>query len=817
MNARRALDLLRAASRARLGPRGRRAARAVCGVLLAPVLALIVAAALTPLPRELSVAEYGPSLEIDARDGSVLREIRADDATRARWVPLAEMGPEVPRAMMAAEDLRFRSHPGVDPLAVARATAGTVLAGHVVSGASTLTMQLARLVRPHPRTLAGKLGEMALALRIEASLSKDQILEQYLNRAPFGPELRGIDAASRHYFGKAPAELSLAEACALAAMPRGPTLYDMDRHPERVRRRRDRILDRMFGAGLVDADHYHRAKTEPLVVRGARSHFGAPHFVRAVADGKLGGGVALGRASRVVTTLDPGLQGEAERAVARVVTGLRSRHVTAGAAVVLDNETGEILAYVGSPSWTDDAHGGKNDGVRALRQPGSSLKPFLYGLAMDRGALTTASVLDDTALRIATPGGGDYVPHNYDQRFHGPVRLREALANSYNVPAVRTLLLVGDQAALDELHAFGFASLTGRADDYGPALALGDGEVTLLELAGAYATLARGGITRPVVAVREVDGAPVTPPGDSRRVMPRAVADVITDILADRDARLASFGERSMLELPVPVAAKTGTSKGFRDNVAVGFTRRVTVAAWAGNFDGSAMAGVSGITGAGPIFHEVMEAASRRYPERPGERPLRLQPGRAPGLVRVKVCALSGKRAAPDCPHAIEEWLPAAKADALDTCTMHQIVGVDTRNGLRAGPACPRGVVADRVFEVFPPELAGWAAAAHRESAPRDFSPLCGPSPRGGAADVAVRIAEPLDGSRYVLDPDAPRERQALTVRLVAPAGRARVLVDGRPVPTQDLVARWSPTPGEHVLRAEVGGVRSEAVHVHVE
>jgi penicillin-binding protein 1C len=278
--------------------------------------------------------------------------------------------------------------------------------------------------------------------------------------------------------------------------------------------------------------------------------------------------------------------------------------------VVVENATGDVLAYVGSPDFGDRAHGGQNDGARAKRQPGSTLKPFVYGLAMERVGLTAASVLPDVELHLDV-ARGEYAPRNYDERFHGPVRLREALANSLNVPAVWTAAKVGDGAVLERLREVGFRSLLESPEYYGPAIALGDGEVTLLELAGAYATLARGGVTRPLRFLKGEEGDLVARAGLERRVMPPEIAAVLGDVLADRNARLASFGERSALELPFDVAAKTGTSKGFRDNWTVGYTREVTVAVWVGNFDGSPMEGVSGITGAAPIFRAVMDAAMR--------------------------------------------------------------------------------------------------------------------------------------------------------------------------------------------------------------
>jgi penicillin-binding protein 1C len=499
--------------------------------------------------------------------------------------------------------------------------------------------------------------------------------------------------------------------------------------------------------------------------------------------------------------------------------------VTAASVVVLDNASGDVLAYVGSPDFGDDARGGQNDGVRALRQPGSTLKPFVYGLAMERLGWTAATVLPDVELRVAVPEG-TYLPMNFDERYHGPMRLREALGSSLNIPAVWTVEKLGTGPVLERLRALGFTSLTRSDDWYGPALVLGDGEVTLLELARAYEALARGGTVvepRAVKRVVRVGGVTDVAAPAARRVMPADVAAVLTDVLSDSRARVAAFGERSALDLPFAVAAKTGTSKGSRDNWTVGFTREVTVAVWAGNFDGSAMRGTSGITGAAPIFHAAMEAAMR------GRNPLPLRladsrladQGANAGLVAVDVCPLSGGRPTAACGHSVREWMRPEAATRLAPCAMHAAIAIDERNGLRAGPSCPAAFVATRTFERYDPTLTAWATAAGRPTAPAAFSPLC---PGVGAAslgasgtrpdDIAasMRIGWPRDGARFVLDPDRERAGQMLLVRVEAPANieQVELRVDGRTAgrARAPFVVPWPLERGEHVMVA-LSGARS--------
>lgn len=780
-------------------------------MLALPFVLVGVLAIFTPLPRELGEPP-ATSVRVLARDGRLLRDVRTDDGARARALPIASYPEHVRRAVLAAEDRRFYTHWGVDVVAVARAVASNVAHFRIVSGASTITMQLARNLRPHERSMWGKLTEAALALRIEWTLSKDRILEEYLNRVAYGPNVRGYAAASQAYFGAPPESLSVAQAALLAGLPRGPSLYDVTRRPALAKRRRDRILERMAQAELLDAEGKERALAEPLVLSLEKPAFGAPHFVRGLVDrsvarlqpgleSELGGAV-----ESITTTIDADLQRTAEAAVTSTLASLRERHVTAAAVVVLDNATGDVLAWVGSAGFFDQTSLGQNDGVLAHRQPGSSLKPFVYAEAMERLGFTGATLLPDVEIHIPLPGGGDYVPHDYDTKLRGPVRLREALGNSLNVPAVHTLHQLGTERVLERLHAVGFVSLDRPAEHYGPALALGDGEVTLLELANAYATLARGGSLRPVRVVTKLDRAGASTsfePKEAREVLTPRVAAMLTDILRDKNARTSSFGDQNVLELEVDAAAKTGTSKGYRDNVAVGFTRAVTVAAWAGNFDGSPMSGVSGITGAGPVFSAVLSAAAQRE----GKRSLAID-GDAErlGLERTQVCALSGDAPTAACPHRVSEWLPAGEAGHGPHCTVHEAVRVDLRNGLRAGPTCATETTTTRVFERWRAPFSEWAVRTSRPVVPRESSPFCpgeltseGAAGDDGAAAGALRIVYPFDGARFVIDPERPRDLQLLAVRIEPEDPRVELRVDEAVL---SKTRSWELTPGAHTITA---------------
>lgn len=800
----------------------RRVALGITLLALAPFVLVGLIALFTPLPAELAAAP-APSVRVLSRTGQLLREVRADDGARARPLPLASFPAQVQDAVLAAEDRRFYSHFGVDVFAVCRAALANVAHRRIVSGASTITMQLARTLRPRRRSLWGKLLEAGLAVRIEASLSKEKILEEYLNRVSYGPNLRGYAAASQAYFGVAPESLSLAGAALVAGLPRGPSLYQASRRPRMAKLRRDRVLARMAEAGMIDEAARERAAAEPIVTTLDEPAFGAPHLVRAIVSGKIAalqpglGEELRDRAglSEIQTTIDPDLQRSAENAVASTVASLAKRHVTAASVVVLENATGDVLAYVGSPDFHDDEALGQNDGVLALRQPGSSLKPFVYAEAMTSLGYTGATLLPDVELHIPLPGGGDYVPHDYDDKLRGPVRLREALGSSLNVPAVYTLQKLGTERVLDRLHAFGFASLTEDAEHYGPSLALGGGEVTLLELADAYAALARGGAARPARFVtRVVRGASATElaPAPSSRVIDERAAAMVTDILSDKTARMSAFGDQNVLELDFDVAAKTGTSKGYRDNVAVGYTRDVTVAAWAGNFDGSPMSDVSGITGAGPIFRAVMDAVAGR---RGAPESLSLAEDAARlGLSRTSVCALSGEVPTASCPHRVHEWLPEGDADHAPRCSVHARVRVDLRTGLRVGPGCAGDETDVRLYERWRAPYEEWARRTGRPVVP-DSSPDC-PAPddgAGGADPGAPRIAYPFEGARFVVDPERPGALQLLELRVEPDDERVEVRVDGALVPRP---RRWPLAPGAHTITARVGDAEAAPVRFTV-
>lgn len=575
-----------------------------------------------------------PSKIFYDRSGLPLRELLSENHTYYEPVALDKISPWLMSAVIAAEDKRFYTHSGVDVAAVLRAAWQNARGGEVVSGASTLTQQLARAISPRPKTLWGKTQEAFSAVRLEQNYTKEEILEQYFNRLEFGNLTQGVQAASRFYLGVEAADVSLAQAAFLAGLLKSPTYYNPVQHFARALQRQQYVLEQMHQSGVIDDELYELARTEKIILRANKRPFYAPHFTQFVAP------LVPADSTAVTTTLDRELQTHVEEIIKNNLARLADSNVTNAAVVVLDNATGGMLAYAGSADFNDKKHSGQVDGVRALRQPGSALKPFVYGLAFNKGKLTPASLLADTDTFFE----GGFRPRNYDENFHGLVSARAALACSYNIPAVKAAETVGAPALLDLLHQLGFSSLSKTADFYGLGLSLGNGEVRLLELANAYATLARGGLFKPLQLATQPE---VKLPGHPVRVLDEKTAYLITDILKDNHARAAAFGLNSPLFVPFEMAAKTGTSKDYKDNFALGYTPRWTVGVWVGNFDASPMQKVSGITGAGPILHDVAVAVEARYAS-PGF----TQPK---GVKQAAVCNETGLLAGPKCTHTHEE------------------------------------------------------------------------------------------------------------------------------------------------------------------
>lgn len=565
-----------------------------------------------------------------SRDGEPLQRTRIDQKERrGDWVALADVSPALREAIVVSEDKRFYEHSGVDWRGAAGA-AWANLWNTRTRGASTVTMQLTGLLDDDPqrsgqRSITQKASQAVNALWLERSWRKDQILEAYLNLVPFRGETVGLSAISMTLFGKAPSGLNEREAAVAAALIRAPNAPYA-----KVSERACRILrDMQAGDPCTNLGGFVQlafARPAPVTLSTTPDDDAlAPHFARRVASE-----VHPGAGARVTSTLDANLQRFARDTLTRTIIELNARahprNVEDGAAVVLDNVTGEVLAWVGSSGALSGAR--DVDAVLALRQAGSTLKPFLYAQAIDERRLTTTSLLDDAPLDLAA-GGGLYIPQNYDKDFKGWVSVRTALGSSLNVPAVRTLVMVTPHRFAKTLTALGLP-LSQSGDYYGYSLALGSADVTLLSLTNAYRALANGGVA---AATQDLPPGPAlrigTQANASRRVFSADASFIITTVLADNNARTRTFGFDSPLATRFFSAVKTGTSKDMRDNWTVGFTSRYTVGVWVGNADGTPMWDVSGVTGAAPVWAAIVGYLHRRLPSTPPVAP--------PGVIQTRV------------------------------------------------------------------------------------------------------------------------------------------------------------------------------------
>ncbi len=646
----------------------------ILGALVLLTLGLLIVgyvriAATLPPPDELvDRANTFKTTTIYDREGNVIYEVFPSDAGRRTLVSLADISPHLINATLAVEDPNFYRHPGVDPVGIARAIYYILRQDAVGPGGSTLVQQLVKLTYlSGERSLSRKIKEAVLAIEINRRYPKDAILEIYLNHIFYGNLAYGIETAAQTYFGKHASDLTLAEASLLAGIPQRPGDYDPYTHWEATRNRQADVLRLMVEHGFITPAEATRAwlafadKSPEDVLAQPRADFRYPHFVlmvRQELEATYGPEVVTRGGLRVVTTLDPKLQAAAERAVRDGIRNLAQRkaNATDAALVALDPKTGEVLALVGSADYNNQAIGGQVNMAITPRQTGSVIKPldYLATFEMPEDYWTPATIIMDERTEFPDgPGRSPYVPRNYDGKFHGPVSVRSALANSYNIPAVKALQHAGIPALKELAQRLGVSTLT--RDDYGLSLALGSGEVSLLEMTNAFAAFANGGQRLEphlILRVETQDGdllADASQPYKVQAIDP-AHAFLITSILSDRAARRPAFGRAARwLELPDrPVAAKTGTTNDERDGWTIGYTPQLVAGVWVGNADNAPMKGVSGVTSAAPIWRQFMMEAHKGLPVQQFQRP--------PNVVRLEICADTGTLPSPDCENTRMEY-----------------------------------------------------------------------------------------------------------------------------------------------------------------
>jgi penicillin-binding protein 1C len=691
-----------------------------------------------PLPNELQGPVAGTLILLDDQ-GREIAEVASPEARVQIPLPLSEMGEWLPRVTVALEDHRFYEHTGIDWRATAAACIRNLQSGRVVSGGSTITQQLVKLaLNRRRRSWLDKLYEAILAWKLERRWSKDRILAEYLNRCSFANRRLGPEAAARAYFGKPARNLTLPEAVFLAGLPQAPTRLNPWRYPDLTQRKFARSVDRLAQRGVITPAQRALLSQPPAIARRFDPPPLARHFVDAVRflHPKIRG--------KVHTTLDLDLQAKAERMLRTHLDTLNRSDISEAALVILDNATGAVRAMVGSSNYETS----QINGALRPRSCGSTLKPFAYLAAIDRRLLTAASLLPDTPDAIRSEYS-DYDPQNFSHHYLGPVRLREALGCSLNVPAIVALSRVGARSAFYELRRWGF-NFPENLEDYGAGFILGNARIRLIDLAAAYAGLARGGLAMPAKLVAS-EYCPIT------RIASAEATEIITDILCDNEARRKSFGMNSPLAFEERVAGKTGTSSGFRDAWTVGFDKEHTVAVWAGNFDGRPMRDTLAVRSAAPLWAAVIRELLRNDH--------RIDPPSV-NLVRCEICAVTGLLPSRFSTGKVPELFLRGTEPTKDSASWFS----------------PEGKL------LLPSQYAAWCSGSDNT-----LGAMTVPEPR---------IVNPLANSKYEIDPELPRAQQM--IELTATIGNdVQWYVNGLPVrPERDGRFLWQLAPGEWDVRA---------------
>jgi penicillin-binding protein 1C len=798
------------------------------GILVSFLLALLVLSGvwisirvfsdlpdLDSLPTHLNTS----SVRLTDRTGRLLYEIIPQEGGRHSPIPLEKIPLQLQQATIATEDANFYQHPGVDWTGIVRAIWINLLGGETLAGGSTLTQQVARnlLLSQQERfqqTPIRKAREIILAWKLTQKFSKAEILALYLNQTYYGGLAYGVEAAAQTFFGKPASELDLAESALIAGLPQAPAIYNPYTDLEKSQGRQKIVLNRMEAESYITAEQRQLAESEPLVLSASPYPMEAPHFVLMVRNqlDQLFSPEELASLGSLTvrTSLDLDWQQVAERLVKKQIDELKNtpdglgHNLNSAALIAIDPSTGEILSLVGSPDYQDVDNAGAVNMALSPRQPGSALKPILYALALDPDQpqpWTAATMILDVQTSFVTHDNQAYTPTNYDLKEHGPVLVRRALASSLNIPAVKTLQHVGLKNLLDFAARLGISTF-GDPDRYDLSLALGGGEVRLIDLTAAYAAFANGGYRlRPVTILDIHDSAATliyrTPAPMKERVINERLAWLITDILSDDQARLTGFGLNSILNLDRPAAVKTGTTSNFHDNWTIGFTPELVVGVWAGNTNHEPMRDVSGVTGASPIWHNYMRSVLASQPEQAFSRP--------DGLVQVEICALSGLLPTPDCPYRRTEWFIAGTQPAQYDPFFKRVI-IDSMTGKLANELTPPERQRPQVVLDLPAQAFPWARSQglrllYDDQVGEMTTPLTQPA-------SPLRIVSPASASIYRIADDLSRETQQIPIEVVGEQSftQVRLFLDGQLLELfyeQPYQTWWQLLPGDHQVWAE--------------
>ena len=778
--------------------------RLILGMLLLPLLLFVITSWLFPLPIE-KLNRPGSTLVVD-RNGEWLRAFTArDDAWRIYELSLEEISPKLRTAVITYEDRWFHYHFGINPFAIAQAAIDNIKAGRVVRGGSTITMQVARMMEPKERTVRNKIIEMFRAVQLELAYSKSELLAHYFNMAPYGGNIVGSSAAARIYFNKPQGRLSLGEATLLAAIPNSPSALRPDLHPENARKARKKVLKRLLTFKQIDQREYREAVDEPIPTKRHPMPFNAPHLTRTL---KLKYQEKELPPTRIHSTLDIKIQGLTERILQTQLAPLRGQGISTGAVVVMDTESREVLAMVGSYDFFDKAGEGQVNGTMAPRSPGSALKPFTYALALDQGLITPERLLHDVPVDYS-----GYHPANYDGGYRGYVTARDALAHSLNVPAVNLYVKLGNATTGSSGYSFlkrvGISTLPKPEEHYGLSLILGGCEVTLLELTTLYAGIANYGNFAPYQLVKPKT-SPQSINRDPQRLLSRGACFILTEMLTEvRRPDLPACFE-SAVNLP-KVAWKTGTSYGHRDAWSIGYTPKYTIGVWVGNFNGRGIASLVGSEVAAPIlfalFNALTTPATNRW----------FTPPR--GVDTREVCALSGMPLSSRCPSSkVDFYIPNTSSN--EQCSIHKLVTVDSETETTLCSHCRIGRDYQQVvFAEWPAEISTWL---NRNGYAVPMIPSHNPNCSGIIAGQGPIIRSPSKDSEYYIREGIPLEHQKICLEasvsnrtnkvfwflngeLISSGNLAESRRVAQPSVTSNghirgVVCFWTPVVGKHLL-----------------
>ena len=728
---------------------------------------------------------------IYSREGHLLAAFAASDTYWRKPVALGDISPLLQGSVIACEDRWFYYHPGVNPISLFMAAIDNIKAGRVVRGGSTITMQVARMMEPKPRTLASKLVEIARALQLEMHFSKGEILEFYFNLAPYGGNIEGVGAASYFYFAKTPLALTASEAALLTSIPNSPSVLRPDLNFEKSLRARDRVLGVMLMHKIISKGKYDEALSENIVARKHQPPFLAPHFTRDLA-------ASISAGPEIRSTLSLRIQAVCEGVIANHRSELAARGIANTAVVVLQNSTAEVLAMVGSADFLDKAKQGQVNGATAPRSPGSALKPFVYAMALDKALISPNKIIEDLPVYYS-----GYSPENYDRKYRGAVPAAEALRLSLNVPAVWACSKVGQREFCNLLRRGGISTLIRKDQDYGLPIILGSCEVSLLELATLYSALARQGRYVPykLTQTQSTD--------DTTRLFSPEASYIISEILTE--LQRPDFPSSWEFSPDIPrVAWKTGTSYGRKDAWSMGYNPEFTVGVWAGNFTGEPSPDLVGADIAAPILFEIFEVITSGRDDAWFEMPQ--------GVGTREVCAVSGMIPTGACQATISElFIPGVSP--MTPCSIHKEIMVDPKSGYRLCRHCAEGSKAARVMvEDWPAKIATWLVASGRAiSSVPEHNPDCTGMPMG---DRPI-ITSPNDDALYVIRGHVPTNLQRISLEASAATGANFLFwfIDGEFYARAEIGHRvfYAPEPGAHNLTCTDDAGRSTSLIFHVE